>query len=97
MTKLPGFKLTESTTDGNSRWYLFRATWVGAPNGSQIIDYWAIDKRTGEVWKANVCRELNFPALEDMQADIRQKIGLSEENYVQIRVDGPLCDPAPEN
>jgi hypothetical protein len=97
MTELPAFKLTESTSDGNSRWYLFRATWAGAPNGSHIIDYWSIDKRTGEVWEANICKELYFPALEDMQDDIRKRIGLSEESYVQIRVDGPLCDPAPTN
>jgi hypothetical protein len=97
MTKLPAFKLTESTSDGNSRWYLFRGTWAGAPNGSYIIDTWAIDKRTGEVWEAAVCRELYFPALEDMQDDIHKKIGLSVEDYLRIRVDGPLCDPVPTN
>jgi hypothetical protein len=93
MTKLPEFKLTESTSDGNSRWYLFRGTWAGAPNGSYIIGYWAVDKRTAEVWKGVICQELKFPALEDMQSDIRQKIGLSVEEYLKIRVDGPECGP----
>jgi hypothetical protein len=96
MTQLPGFTLTESTTDGKSRWYQFRATWVGTPNGSFIIGYWDIDKRTGEVWNGVICQQIVFPALQDMQADIRKKLRLSVEEYLRIRVDGPLCDGAPQ-
>jgi hypothetical protein len=71
--------------------YLFGAMWAGEPEGSVIIGYYAVDKRTGDVWEATACNEYSFPALKRLQDAVRRRAGMGESDYRRLRRKGPYC------
>lgn len=75
------------------QFYVFLASSAGAPSGSAVIGYYAVDKSTGDVWNAPAaCDELRSASLRKLQAKVRSEIGLSESEYQRIRRKGPLCE-----
>jgi hypothetical protein len=63
------------------------------PGGSPNLGFFAVDQRTGDVWSAVVCEKFDSPALLTLQRTIRQRIGLTEEEYRKAKSRGPFCEP----
>ena len=59
------------------------------PNG--VIHY-AVDLRTGEVWDAPTCEKLTSPSLKKLQNAVRDRIGLTADEYRKIGRPGPFCE-----
>jgi hypothetical protein len=90
--RLPGFALDAGEGATFPRFYTVSVTWAGAPKGSMVIGFYYVDKSTGDVWNAGAeCEELSTPALRELQAKVRLRIGLSDSEYHKIKKKGPLC------
>jgi hypothetical protein len=94
--KLPGFslELDDSEKQGVPKYYVFMAVWAGAPGGSAVIGFYAVDPGTGDVWDANVWSTdaLSTPLLRQLQSRFRRHIGLTAAGYQRIRRGCPLCE-----
>ena len=90
-TKLNGFSLEPYESKTFPAFYFFSAMWDN-PDGSAMIDHLAVDRRTGAVWSAIVCREFSSKKLRRAQFDLRRKIGLTKDEFRKIKRLGPMCD-----
>ena len=89
--KLPGLALAKYKEDHFPDFYAFEAIWDNPdPDGSTVVDDFAVDPQTGDVWRRGVCR-LQSTALAKSQAAIRKRIGLSDAEYQKLRRSGPTC------
>jgi len=68
--------------------YSFQAMW---PNqyGSR---YFKVDPRTGDVWDGVACGGFTSPSLVRLQRVIRNRIGLSDEEYKKTPNNAPMCE-----
>ena len=55
--------------------------------------YYAVDRRTGDVWSAVICERIAVHALSRLQAALRKRIGLTNAEYERLKRPGPLCEP----
>jgi|SRR5579883_121306 len=88
--KLKGFVVEQYRNSRDDHFLYFEGTWAN-PNGSVVVDHYAVDAITGDVWSAIVCREITSPALRKLQVALRVRIRLSEREYRGLRRQGPLC------
>jgi len=89
--KLPhlGFELD---SERDPRFNYVTVTWAGTPAGSVIVDNFAVDELTGDVWSAtSSCLEKVNPDLRVLQSQLRKKLRISPRRYEQLRNSGPLC------
>jgi hypothetical protein len=91
-TKLPSFGL-EKFTDPYFPEFQFFQGFFDNPGGSVNLGSYAVDLKTGDVWNGVVCERAISPSLVKLQAAIRNRIGLSRDEYRKIRRAGPMCDP----
>jgi hypothetical protein len=54
--------------------------------------HYAVDLRTGEVWDGPVCEKLTSPSMKKLQNAIRNRIGLTADEYRRIGRPGPYCE-----
>jgi hypothetical protein len=71
--------------------YEFVVTWDN-PNGSVIVGFFAVNQRTGDVWRLVVCRRVESPGLRRLQDVIRRKVGLGRGDLIKLRSNAP-CEP----
>ena len=57
------------------------------------FQYYAVDRRTGDVWSAVFCERIARRALSRLQAALRKRIGLTNAEYERLKRPGPLCEP----
>jgi len=57
------------------------------------FQYYAVDRRTGDVWRAVFCERIARRALSRLQAALRKRIGLTNAEYERLKRPGPLCEP----
>jgi hypothetical protein len=91
-TKLPKFGI-DASPEADKVWpdfYSFQAL-ADYPNGSPVIDSFAVDRITGDVWSGVVCREFKGRRLRRAQEELRKKIGLTSNMYRRSKKPGPLC------
>jgi hypothetical protein len=88
--QLDRFGLNEFNDSRFPRFYVFVGTWNN-PAGSVITGHYAVDSRTGDVWDAVVCREYKSKHLRKMQESVRNRQGISGQDYQRLRVRGPMC------
>jgi len=62
------------------------------PSRSPYIGAWAVDRRTADLWDANVCVEYRPISVISLQERLRERIGLTEETYRELRQRPPMCD-----
>lgn len=90
---LPQLSIEIDLKDGASRYIYVTAYWRGVPNGSAVVDNFAIDKLTGDVWSATMsCSEKKNAELERLQARLRRKMKMSLHEYYRLKAHGPLCN-----
>lgn len=90
--RLPGLKFDAFENPYYPDFYFFELLWNSTGDVSPIADHYAVDSRTGDVWKAVVCSELKTPKLSMVQNALRKKIGLTPKQYRKIRRPGPECE-----
>jgi hypothetical protein len=77
-----------------SAFYLFQGLREAPAGASPSVGFFAVDRRTGDVWSAVVCDEYKSAALARQQQKLRKHIGLSNADYRQLRSPGPMCESA---
>ena len=89
--QLPKFGLEQYEYPASPGFYFFTAYWAGAPRGSMIVGHYAVDESTADVWNAVMaCEELSTPALRNLQAKARSRMGLSNAGYHKQKRTCPL-------
>ncbi len=83
---------------GYKEFYFFMATIGHSPIGREglyhaNLEYYAVDRRTGDVWSAVFCKRIATPVLKKLQEALRKRIGLTNAAYGALRRPGPLCEP----
>jgi hypothetical protein len=61
--------------------------------GTLWIRYYAVDKKTADIWDAGFCQEISSPSLAQLQVVLRKHIGLTDAIYRKLRKPGPFCEP----
>ena len=89
--RLRGFALEDIEGSSNKQFYVFEGQWNNPDAGSIVAGHYAVDAKTGDVWNALACEEFTSHELGKLQATIRKRIGLSDEEYRQLRRPGPGC------
>ena len=89
--RLPKFELDDFTIPEQPRFFFVEAL-RDNPGGSVVYGNYAVDKVTGDVWSAVICREEKSRRLRAVQRQSRRKIGLSNGAYKKAKRSGPLCD-----
>lgn len=74
--QLPKFGLEDFTMPGQTRFFFVEVVWDN-PRGSVVYGNYAVDKATGDVWSAVICREEKSQRLRTVQMHLRTDIGLS--------------------
>ena len=54
--------------------------------------HYAVDLRTGDVWDVSVCEKLTSTSMKKLQNAIRNRIGLTADEYRKIGRPGPFCE-----
>ena len=57
------------------------------------VGYYAVDRKTAEIWSAVACQEISSPTLAQFQVALRKHIGLTNTEYRKLRKPGPFCEP----
>jgi hypothetical protein len=91
-TKLPSFGLEKYTNPYFPQFLCFQGIFDN-PGGSVNLGFYAVDRKTGEVWDGVYCARASSPSLVKLQAAIRNRIGLARDEYRKERRPGPMCDP----
>ena len=85
-----GAALIYTPREWDPDFYFFCATWSN-PVGSPIIGYFAVNPWTGDVWEAAGCELLTTESLKKLQARIRERSRLKEEDYRRLHAKKPWC------
>ena len=56
------------------------------------VRYYAVNRKTGDVWNSVICQRITSPSLRKLQAALRKSIGLTDMEYRKIKGQGPLCE-----
>jgi len=91
-TKLPSFGLEKFTSEYYPGFQFFQGIFDN-PDGSFNLGSYAVDRKTGDVWDGVYCARATSLSLSRLQAAVRNRIGLSKEEYRKARRPGPMCDP----
>ena len=91
-TKLPSFGLETYVSKYDPGFQFFQGIFDN-PGGSFNLGHYAVDRKTGDVWNGVVCARARSPSLVKLQVAIRNRIGLTNDEYRKIRRLGPMCDP----
>jgi hypothetical protein len=90
-TKLRGFELDKFSDPYYPEYQFFQGIFDN-PGGSVNLGHYAVDRKTGEVWDGVICSRVASPSLVKLQVAIRNRIGLTREDYRKARRPGPMCD-----
>lgn len=84
---LPGFGLDNYKYPDNPDFYFFEAAWDHPSN----LGHFAVNMKTGDVWDPFLCTRYHSRRLLEFQKVMRKKIGLSEQEYLKLRKQRPIC------
>jgi hypothetical protein len=95
--KVAPLAVEQSGDVGYKEFYFFMADMGTScrPDGLCVGDlrYYAVDRRTVDVWSSVICRQIATPALTRLQAGLHKRIGLTKAQYEGLKRPGPLCEP----
>jgi hypothetical protein len=57
------------------------------------VGYYAVDRKTADIWDAGFCQEISSPRLAQLKVALRKRIGLTDTEYQKLRKPGPFCEP----
>jgi hypothetical protein len=102
--KVPPLAVEKSGDMGYKEFYFFMADMGSLPchpcvrrglKGVYVgnFQYYAVDRRTGDVWSSTICERIATRALTRLQVALRKRIGLTNAEYGELKRPGPLCEP----
>jgi hypothetical protein len=91
VTALPKFSVVYWKESSTPRFVFFSGSWDSRAGGSVVTGNYYVDKLTGDVWEASICRELKSSGLERLKHELRRSIELSDVEYTKLRIAGPMC------
>jgi len=65
----------------------------GPTLGVLQVGYYAVDRKTADIWDAGLCQEISSPSLAQLQVVLRKHVGLTDTEYRRLRKPGPFCEP----
>lgn len=80
--------------NGDGRCVTFDIIWANPEPGSVHVDFYTIDRRTGEVWRTMVCERVSNKTLQVQQRDVRRRLGVTEKERREA-AEMPSCCPPP--
>ena len=92
LKRLPKFGVEISQDSNFPRFYSALVYGEGEPNGSVMVGTYDVDRETGDVWNAVICEHLTSSSLVKLQVAIRNRIGLTKDEYQKTRRQGPMCE-----
>jgi hypothetical protein len=79
--------------DPSSKFLFAAVTWAGIPGGSVVVENYAVDPYTGDVFIAAAeCDEIRNERLRVLQKQIRASLHLTQSEYRRLKTKGPLCE-----
>ena len=87
----PKFGLDRVTNSRRGGFHVFAATADNGPEASVNLGFYAVDRRTGDLWDGVACEELDSASLTVAQHELRASLGLSERAYRRMKRPGPMC------
>lgn len=81
--RLPGLEFEGGTIDGD--FCFFSGLWSNPDCCSSNAWHFAIDRRTGDVWSAVVCRSYTSRAFRKLQRTMWRRIDLPSMEYERLR------------
>jgi hypothetical protein len=99
--KLPDLAVYRLAGDfGYKEFYFFQAEETVANSdpkdptpGSLWMRYYAVDRKTADVWDAGFCQEISSPPLARRQVVLRRHVGVTDLEFRKLRRLGPFCEP----
>lgn len=85
----PGLEIQQMSDPYFPEFYFFEVLWKNPGPGSVVAGHFAVHRRSGEVWDPLLCRRIVSSSLEQMQQRIRKRIGLSRQEYAELRRQAP--------
>jgi len=90
--KLSKLEAIPDDASSASRFTYLTVVWHGVKNGSIVVENYAIDTYTGDVFSSTgECDEKKNKGLTILQAQIRADVHLSPLQYRKMKTKGPLC------
>ena len=89
--KLPNLRTDSNNDPSAPDFYGFDVTFENH-TGSPVVGFYAVNRRTGDVWRLVVCRSVTSPALERLQKTLRTKMHTSAQDLRESRLKKP-CEP----
>jgi hypothetical protein len=89
--KLPGYELDDSAGYDPEMFYFIEVLWDN-PGGSVVWGNFAVDKTTGDLWSAVICKKYSSLRIREEQRKIREQIGLTNATYNRVKRLGPICE-----
>ncbi|MGD0155932.1 MAG: hypothetical protein ABSB50_07530 [Terracidiphilus sp.] len=91
--RLPSVGVELDNGPNSSRFLFATVTWAGTPNGSVVVDSYAVDSYTGDVFSAVMsCYEETNRNLRALQKQVRTALNLTKAEYEKLKTKGPLCE-----
>jgi|SRR5579862_424179 len=91
-TTAPGFSLEQYSDPHFPEFLGFQAVFDNPNPGSFNLGFYAVDRKTGDVWNGIICERMKSASLKKLQRTIRLRIGLTESEYRKARRPGPMCE-----
>jgi len=76
--RLPGFGIGPDEDPRTPQFYRFIATWDNK-NGSVVVGFFSVNRRTGDVWNPVICKRIESDALLRVQTNLRRRLKLTPE------------------
>lgn len=89
--KLPGLHVERTTGYLDPRFYVYEVRWNSPEPVGGTVGFYAIDRKTADVWSALVCREYQSEPIHRLQLKIREPLGMDRKAYEKSRRSGPMC------
>jgi hypothetical protein len=71
--------------------YKFAVTWDNK-EGSVIVGFFAVNRKSGDVWRLVTCNKVTTPDLSRLQKAMRKRIGLRQMDFLPLTDNAP-CEP----
>ena len=89
--KLPGLWVEPLKNARDDGFYFLDATWNNPGPAGVSVGHFAVDRKTGDMWDAVVCRRINSPKVKEFQSKLRRRMGMTKEIYEKVKRSGPMC------
>lgn len=90
--RLPGMRFDGEKAAHPEGFYWFEVTANVPDEASPLLGYFAVNKRTGDVWNPVQCRKLTSVTIRRFQDQLRQKGKISATEFRRIAEEAP-CQP----